>query len=317
MSTDIEDIRKGPVFGPFIFLIDKDVDETSFDVIRKFKRLYGKRLGKIGHLGTLDPFATGLLIIGIGGSTRLNQYTEGDTKEYEAIGILGQKSPTGDLTCEPNEVDFDESFSGTHINAINEVLNSFIGPYEQAPHAYSAAKVDGKKLYEYAREGKIIKKDKVLRHIHEIELKSYRENELHLRVVVSHGTYIRVLMEEIAERLGTFGVLKELRRTKVGDLSTEDALKSSDLNELDPYEILRTAKPVDTLLKTSSLELEDDLVARYSNGQRLKVSKEDGLFWVVASNKIYGLGKVVDNTLSSAVNFQPAAPRSIDLNLKK
>ena len=124
-------------------------------------------------------------------------------------------------------------------------------------------------------------------------------------------------MEEIAERLGTFGVLKVLRRTKVGNLSTENALKSRELSELDPYEILRTAKPVDALFQTTSLELEADLVARYSNGQRLNVSKNDGLFWITASNKIYGLGKVVDNTLSSAVNFQPPAARSIDLNLKK
>ncbi|MAE58836.1 MAG: tRNA pseudouridine(55) synthase TruB [Halobacteriovorax sp.] len=311
-EQELKDYKKGPTFGPFIFLIDKKEGETSFDVIRKFKKIFGKkRLGKIGHFGTLDPFATGLLMIGIGGSTRLNQYIDDYSKEYIATGILGVRSPTGDLTCNEEDLIHSEISETITKEDVIKALESFIGPYEQAPHSYSAAKHEGKKLYEWARAGVEIKKDKVLRHIHDIELLKFDKFELTFRVVVSHGTYIRVLMEDIAGKLHTIGVLKSLRRSKVGHMTVENTLSSGDISVENAPVLLEKALGVQSLLDIEKIDLGKVDNSRYNQGQRIRTKLMDGMYWIVEKNYIYGLGSVKEGLLSSLVNFQPPAMTSL------
>lgn len=223
---------------PFFYLIDKSEGMTSFDVIRQLKK---RGLGgqKIGHLGTLDPFASGLLVVGVNGATKLMSYIADWPKTYEVHGVLGKKMTTGDRE---GEVISESALPLLEKERLIQVLSSFVGEYWQSPHAFSAAKHQGKKLYQWAREGVRIEKEKKRRYIHAINLISHTQDQIFFQVTVSSGTYIRVLFEDIAEGLQTQGFLQGLRRTRLGDhevtkaqsLSRDLPLKKVSLNEFYP-----------------------------------------------------------------------------------
>ncbi len=304
---------KGPIFGPFLFLVNKKKDESSFDVIRTFKKMIGPKLGKIGHFGTLDPFAEGLLLVGIGGATRLNQFTEEFTKEYIATGEFGVKSPTGDFTCPIEQLLNDENSSPLAENEVLKALESFLGEYLQAPHTYSAAKHEGKALYEWAREGVQIKKDPVKRYIHEIEILNYEYPSITFRVKVSHGTYIRVLMEDLAEKLDTFGALKELKRTKIGHLSLDDAFVMDNQTQ---EELISNATSLTRLLNITEILLDEVHAKRYQNGQKLKVANhKGGLVWIRSDIGYLGLGSLSKGILRAEVNFPKEFQVNPDLSI--
>ena len=189
---------KGPLLGPFFLNIYKPVGITSFTVISKLKKILPLSIGKIGHFGTLDPFAEGVLLIGIGPATRFNIHSQKFKKEYIVEGVLGIGSPTGDIDIDENLLTQDESFNFEDLSfqQVKKSLEGFLGEYHQAPHPYSSAKYLGKPLYKWAREGINIEKDPVLRHIYEIELLKINQSIITFRVVVSSGTYIRVLFED-------------------------------------------------------------------------------------------------------------------------
>lgn len=218
-------------FPPLIFNAYKPVGMGSQDVVRHFKRFLPRgTFGKIGHFGTLDPFACGVLMVAVGGAARLNEFIHADLpKTYLAQGLLGVETDTGDLEGKVLQTD-DTPYFHNHIGSFDQpfasgVLAPFVGEYWQAPHVFSAAKHEGKPLHEWAREGVEIKKEKVLRHIHHAEVVAWEFPKLTIRVTVSSGTYVRTLFAELAQALGTIGHLQTLEREAVGGVNSLTAIK--------------------------------------------------------------------------------------------
>jgi tRNA pseudouridine55 synthase len=211
-----------------IFLINKSEGYTSRDV----DNIVGKKFGtkKVGHAGTLDPFATGLMIVAINKGTKLLPFINDERKIYLATLMLGKATSTGDLTGEVIE---EKPFKKLDNIKINQVLQSFLGESSQIPPIYSAIKVNGKELYKYAHEGKNIDIKPRNINIYSISLVSYIGNEIVFRCEVSKGTYIRTLGEDIAKKLETVGFLKSLCRESVGDYSLKDAIMLDKLSEND------------------------------------------------------------------------------------
>lgn len=206
-----------------MLVIDKPVDWTSFDVVSKIRRLTG--IKKVGHAGTLDPFATGILLICLGPATKKSSQLMDLPKEYIAEIQLGSETDTMDVTG--------KEISRCDIPAISksdveEALTHFIGDIEQEIPAYSAAKFRGKRLYKLAREGKDV--PQLFKHVHvsEIELLALSPEVVRIRVACGRGTYIRTLGRDIARKLNCAGHLKTLVRSKVGDYRVEDALSIDD-----------------------------------------------------------------------------------------
>ena len=201
-----------------VLLIDKPLGWTSFDVIRKLRHLI--RIKKIGHAGTLDPLATGLLIVCTGKFTkRINAYMAKE-KEYTGTITLGAMTPTYDLESEPMAF---QSISHLTMESIQKVLPSFTGLIQQRPPAHSAIKVNGKRVYELARAGKEVVLEPRSVQIHQFDLLKYQDGLLHFRVVCSTGTYIRSLAHDLGQALGCGAYLSELRRVRIGEFSILDA----------------------------------------------------------------------------------------------
>jgi tRNA pseudouridine55 synthase len=203
-----------------VILIDKPLHWTSFDVVRKIRGAL--RIKKIGHAGTLDPLASGLLILCTGKFTKkINEYM-GMTKEYTGTIILGASTPTYDLESEP--VDF-QDYSTVTKEAIMLAAGEFEGDILQKPPVYSAIKKDGKPLYELARRGKEVEPEPRPVHIAKFEIIRYELPVVEFRVVCSTGTYIRSLAHDFGQKLGCGAYLGSLRRTKIGDFSLGSALE--------------------------------------------------------------------------------------------
>jgi tRNA pseudouridine55 synthase len=201
-----------------VMLVDKPLGWTSFDVIRKLRSLIGIR--KIGHAGTLDPLATGLLIVCTGKFTkRINQYMA-QQKEYTGTITLGATTPTYDLESEP--VNFKDTNLIT-LEKVQSILPQFTGLIEQIPPAHSAIKIDGKRVYELARKGKEVKLEPRTVHIYSFEILAFRDAQLQFRVVCSTGTYIRSLANDLGQALGCGGYLSALRRTRIGEFEVTAA----------------------------------------------------------------------------------------------
>ena len=199
-------------------MIDKPMQWTSFDVIRRIRHLI--KVKKVGHAGTLDPMATGLLIICTGKFTKkINEYMARE-KEYTGTFTLGATTPTYDLESKP------ENFKSLeHISSeiIKDMTKNFLGEIMQVPPAHSAIKVDGKRVYELARKGKEVKLEPRKVYINEFEITSIELPVVHFRVVCSTGTYIRSLANDLGEALMCGAYLSSLRRTRIGEFKIEDA----------------------------------------------------------------------------------------------
>src|SRR6185437_6644025 len=203
-----------------VLLIDKPLGWTSFDVVRKLRGLV--RTKKIGHAGTLDPLATGLLILCTGKYTkRINEYMARE-KEYTGTIHLGAVTPTYDLESDPR--DLRDASAVTLEGAVEVIGRQFTGEILQIPPAHSAIKVGGKRVYELARKGKEVKLEPRPVVIKEFEVVSLRLPELSFRVVCSTGTYIRSLANDLGAVLGCGGYLSSLRRTRIGEFRVGDAL---------------------------------------------------------------------------------------------
>ena len=291
--------------NPVAFLVDKPEDMGSTDVVRHFKRNLPKPFKKIGHFGTLDPFATGLLIIGINGAQRLADYLHKDyPKTYRAIGVLGVSSNTGDKTGELVETELPKNLGLVDFKDQEcKWFERFSKNYLQAPPAYSAAKHKGKNLYEYAREGIIIEKEKVPREVLEFKLINVDLPEIEFEVTVSSGTYIRVLFEDMAKDLGTTGHLEGLRRVKIGPHSIESASTLENCIER-PISVCELYQVKDIVLNN-----ENDL-KKYVNGMKLSMmddmrhlgALEAG--WVKSpQGELLGLARRVGEELEVLFNF--------------
>ena len=207
-----------------VLLLDKPIGWTSFNMVQKVR--YLTRVTKVGHAGTLDPLATGLLIICTGKFTKqINTYM-GMTKEYTGSMVIGATTPTYDLESEP------ENFKNIdHINSaqIHEATKPFVGDILQMPPQHSAIKKDGKRLYESARQGIEVKVDPRPITISVFEITSIELPTIHFRVVCSTGTYIRSLVKDFGDALGVGAYMSALRRTQIGDFKVGDAMQWEDL----------------------------------------------------------------------------------------
>jgi len=208
-------------------LIDKPLDWTSFDVVRKLRWLV--RTKKVGHAGTLDPLATGLLIVCTGKFTkRINEYMAQE-KEYTGTVTLGAATPTYDLESKPV---FVGDHGGLPLSRVNDVIAArFLGEILQVPPIHSAIKVGGKRVYELARKGKEVKLEPRPVVISAFEITEFRLPEVAFRVVCSTGTYIRSLANDLGAALGCGGYLSELRRTRIGSFRVEDAMTMDGAEE--------------------------------------------------------------------------------------
>lgn len=208
-----------------ILAIDKPYGWTSFGVVAKVRYLLCKRLGvkklKVGHAGTLDPLATGVLVLCTGKATKRIEELQAHTKEYVATLRLGATTPSFDL-----EKPVDATYPTEHItrDGVERVLRTFVGTIEQVPPVFSACKVDGSRAYDLARKGEEVELKAKTLVIEEIELLRYEMPEIEIRVVCSKGTYIRALARDIGQALQSGAHLTALRRTRVGDVSVEGCM---------------------------------------------------------------------------------------------
>lgn len=210
-------------------LVDKPYGWTSFDVVKRIRGVMLRRMSvkkmKVGHAGTLDPLATGVMIIVSGKSTKLIEQLQSGVKEYIATIALGATTPSYDL-----ETEIDARYPTAHISRklVVEVLAKFTGRIEQVPPAFSACKIDGKRAYKMARKGDAVELKPKILVIDEIELLEYSPESITIRVVCSKGTYIRALARDIGAALGSGGHLTALRRTRVGDVTIDRCLSLDD-----------------------------------------------------------------------------------------
>ena len=240
-----------------IILINKPINYTSRDIVN----IVSKKLNikKVGHTGTLDPIATGVLVLCVGSATKLVELLTFTYKEYIAEVTLGIKTDTYDITGKVLETCNVKIDKDTIINT----LNKMIGYYDQEVPIYSAVKIDGKKLYEYARNGIDIELPKRNVHIKQLELISdieYTNNKtiFKIKCLVSKGTYIRSLINDLATNLNTIGVMSSLTRTKQGNFNIEDC---NNIN--DDYKIINIEEALSFIKK---IEIDDNLEFKVSNG---------------------------------------------------
>jgi tRNA pseudouridine55 synthase len=259
-----------------ILIVDKPAGITSHDVVSKLRRIL--RTKKVGHTGTLDPFATGVMTVLIGSATRLAQYLDKDEKEYQATVRFGFATDTGDRTGQPigDVIGADTASEIVRKADWENVLARFRGFIEQVPPMYSAKKIDGKKLYELAREGVTVERAPVTVNISLLELVREPVDEIaEIRVACSAGTYVRTLAEDIGKELCVGAHLTELRRTRSGRFTLADAKTLEEVAAMDQPEnaLLRIETAVDHL---PELVLAEDRVERTRNGMSTRVF--DALF---------------------------------------
>lgn len=215
-----------------VILLDKPIDWTSFDTVNfiraLIKRFYGIRKLKVGHAGTLDPLATGLLILCTGRMTKQIEEYQAKIKTYTGTILLGQTTPTFDLESEPNAFFPTENITPEQID---EARKKFIGDIKQYPPKYSAIKIKGKRAFDYARSDEEIELKARDIHIEDFKISMERFPELDFEVTCSKGTYIRSLANDLGKELGNGACLKSLRRTRIGDFKVEDAWQLEDLKQ--------------------------------------------------------------------------------------
>ena len=279
-----------------IILINKQKNYTSHDVVNKVKKI---TKSKVGHTGTLDPNATGVLPLLLGNATKISKYLINHDKEYEVLLQLGTKTDTADAEgkiIEEKDVNI-ESLSEENVK---KVLSTFLGKQKQMPPMYSAIKVNGKKLYQYARQGQEVEIKPREIEIYEIKLTNLDKKQKQISLVVScsKGTYIRSLCEDIADRLGTVGFMKELNRTKVGEFNIKDCVKVEEFEEKYNKNDFSDIITIEEIFKENpKIELDNLNIKQYLNGVKIKVPAQDAVYRTYLNNKFIGLGIVKESYL--------------------
>lgn len=281
-----------------ILIVNKPKGYTSHDIVNIIRKKLN--IKKVGHTGTLDPNATGVLPILIGNATKISKYLIEHDKTYIVLIKLGQKTDTGDIEGniikkESNKISYKKE------EEIKEILTSFIGKNTQIPPIYSAIKVNGKKLYEYARNGQdinIAPREIEIYNIKLISLDKVKEN-LQFEVTCSKGTYIRVLCEDIAEALGTVGYMEELIRTKVDKFDIEGSIK---LEEINIENVNKYILPIENcFLNKEKIELNDKNLDLLLNGVKLEYKLSDELYRIYNKNIFIGLAVIKNGFLKRDV----------------
>lgn len=281
-----------------ILIINKPKGRTSHDIVAKVRKIMNN---KVGHTGTLDPNAIGVLPLLIGKGTLCSQYLIEHDKVYEVVLKLGIKTDTADGEGKIIE-ERDVSASILEEKNIKNVLNEFLGKQEQIPPIYSAIKINGKKLYEYARKGQEVEIKPRQIEIYKCELNKIdqEEKEIYFTVHCSKGTYIRSLCEDIANKLGTIGYMKELKRTKVGKFEIKQSVTVEELEKnisnteyMDEHFISIEKAFVDQ----KDVIITENRIKHFLNGVKLSFDLKDGLYRIYdEKNNFIGIGNV-DNKL--------------------
>ena len=283
-----------------IILVDKPCGWTSHDVVGKLRGILRER--RIGHSGTLDPMATGLLVVFVGRATRAVEFAEADSKEYIAGLRLGVSTDTQDTTG--NVLNTCEALPSK--DELIAAANGFLGEISQIPPMYSAIKINGKKLYELARRGEIVERSPRKVTISKLELLGEDKCDYILDIHCSKGTYIRTLCSDIGDKLGCGGCMSSLRRVKAGVFSITQAYTmeqiqaAADLGELDGIII-----PVDTLFTDKpKLTVNEFEEKKLRNGNTIKTKSADGTYRVYSeSGEFLLLAEVKDNLLKTIKSF--------------
>ena len=284
-----------------IIIINKEKNYTSNDVVNIVKKI---TKSKVGHTGTLDPNATGVLPLLIGNATKISKYLINHDKEYEVVLQLGVRTETADVEGKVIE---EKEVTAEMLNKdnIEEKLQQFIGKQEQIPPIYSAIKVNGKELYEYARKGQEVELRPRQIEIYSIQLVGINEKEkqISFKVKCSKGTYIRSLCEDISKKLGTVGYMKDLNRLQVGVFFIKDAVTISEMKEEIEADNLENIITIEEIFKDKSqIKLTQKQLEQYMNGVKMDTEKEDGIYRIYNIDNIFiGLGIVEDNKLKRDV----------------
>lgn len=256
-----------------IINVYKEKGFTSHDVVAKLRGIVGQK--KIGHTGTLDPDATGVLPVCLGKATKLCDLLTDKNKTYEAVLLLGKTTDTQDITGEVLE---EKSTEALTEEKVREAIEGFIGDYEQIPPMYSALKVNGKKLYELAREGKVIERKARPVKILDIQILEIDLPKVRMEVSCSKGTYIRTLCHDIGEKLGCGGCMESLIRTRVSTFRIEDAKTLDEIETLKQEgKLAELLVPIDSMFPSyPKITVKDDWKAFAKNGNPLdlKMLKE-------------------------------------------
>ena len=273
-----------------LLVVDKEKDMTSRDVVNEVSKIFKTK--KVGHTGTLDPIATGVLVLTIGKATKLNELITATEKKYQVESILGLKTDTLDIT---GNVLKKENTNFTK-EEITNTLNSFLGSYNQEVPIYSAVKINGKKLYEYARNKENVTLPKRVVNIKEIVLDdiNYIDNQTIIKFtcLVSKGTYIRSLVNDIAIKLNTVGTMKNLRRIKQGDYLIDKSYKLNDIRN-NNYQIISIKE---ALKDYFTVKVDEKLKFKVINGQKLaNIYNQEYVLFV--DDDVIALYKSVNNEL--------------------
>ena len=280
-----------------IILIDKPKEYTSHDVVAVVKRISKE---KVGHTGTLDPNATGVLPLLVGKATGISKYLINHDKTYIATLKLGTKTDTAD--SEGNIIE-EKEVTNLSKEVVLKSLNSMIGKQIQVPPMYSAIKVNGKKLYEYARQGIAVEingRNIEIYNMKLIEIKT-EEAEIIFEISCSKGTYIRTVCEDIAEKLNTVGYMKDLRRIKVGEFEISNSINIERLKQ-NPKLLEERIIVIENFFENKEkIELNDKELELFLNGVKLRNDKLDAIYRIYSKDKFIGLGIIVDKKLKRDV----------------
>ena len=276
-----------------IIVINKPKNCTSHDVVYKVKKIFNE---KVGHTGTLDPLATGVLPLLIGKGTLCSKYLINHDKTYEVELTLGKKTDTADSEGKIIETN-DVPKEILKQQNVEKVLNSFIGKQKQIPPIYSAIKVKGKKLYEYARKGQEVEIQPREIEIYSINLMKINSEtkKIEFQVHCSKGTYIRTLCEDIAEKLSTVGYMSELNRIQVGTFTLSEAVSIENLEKAPKEKYLITIERI--FEKCSSIELKDVSLKKFLNGVKITKNEPDGVYRIYNKGTFVGTGILKDGKL--------------------
>lgn len=284
-----------------IIVVNKEQGFTSHDVVAVMRKILGTK--KVGHTGTLDPQATGVLPICVGKGTKVSDMLTNSDKEYIAEVTLGLTTDTEDIWGETIQ-----KFDASHITEamVNSAVKKFIGEISQIPPMYSAVKIGGKKLYEYARSGVEVERKSRIVNINEIEISNFKDGKFNMRVACSKGTYIRTLCSDIGKELGVGACMSALVRTKSSVFTLDNAKTLDELKkEAEDGNIKSNIIPVDALFSHfPEVNLDSKRTENILNGMFLSVQLADGEYRVYGdSGDFLCIAKVCDGTLKIVKNF--------------
>lgn len=282
-----------------IINIYKPKEWTSHDIVAKIKKITGE---KVGHTGTLDPLAQGVLPILIGKGTQCSKYLVNHDKKYRVELKLGKRTETLDAEgkiIEEKEIP-QNMLEQSNKSNIEKTLKTFEGEIEQKPPIYSAIKVKGKKLYEYARKGQEVEIPTRKITIYSIELKQIKKekNIIIFDVYCSKGTYIRTLCEDIAKKLNTIGYMQNLLRIQVGEFNIKDSITLRMENKTDLENIEKNIITIEKIFsKHPKVNIEQSKIKHFLNGVKITQNLEDGIYRIYTNNKFIGTGTIKEKLL--------------------